>query len=105
MEAGNHFAMPNRSENEINDRTVVLYVAQRTIRRRTLKVFYIFDVLAILVLAVCTLLLIQKSRIRPKQPEDKPKQPQRIRKRPGRRKRRPKGQTGRKHPKGKRKEA
>lgn len=39
-----------------------------------------------------------------KQPEHKPEpqQPQRITKHPGRSKRRPKGQTGRKHPKGKR---
>ena len=69
-----------------------------------MKIIFIFEVAAFLVLAVCTLLLIQKSRRRPKYPETKPDPPQRISKRPGRCKRRPKGQTGRKHPKGKRKE-
>lgn len=69
-----------------------------------MKIIFIFEVAAFLVLVVCTVLPILASYRRPKQPEAKPKPPKRISKRPGRCKRRPKGQTGRKHPKGKRKE-
>jgi hypothetical protein len=49
-------------------------------------------------------LLLLDAGSKKKQPEHKPEpqQPQRITKHPGRCKRRPKGQTGRKHPKGKR---
>ena len=69
-----------------------------------MKIIFIFEAAAFLVMTVCALLLIQKSRRRPKQPEDKPKPQKRTSMRPRRCKRRPKGQTGRKHPNRKRKE-
>lgn len=84
------------------DGSALANFTQCALRRRTLTVIFIFEIAAIA--AICLVLLILESRRRPKYPETKPDPPQRISKRPGRCKRRPKGQTGRKHPKGKRKE-
>ena len=60
-------------------------------------IIFVLDLVALAV-------LILDAGSKKKQPEHKPEpqQTQRITKHPGRRKRRPKGQTGRKHPKGKR---
>lgn len=64
----------------------------------------IIFILELVALIICGALLILDAGSKKKQPEHKPEpqQPQRITKHPGRSKRRPKGQTGRKHPKGKR---
>lgn len=67
-------------------------------------IIFILELAALTGLIVRGALLILARHRRPKHPETKPDPPQRIRKRPGKRKRRPKGQTGRKHPKRKRKE-
>lgn len=67
-------------------------------------IIFILELVALAVLIICGALLLLDAGNEKKQPEHKPEpqQPQRITKHPGRSKRRPKGQTGRKHPKGKR---
>lgn len=67
-------------------------------------IIFILELAALAGLIVCGALLILARHRRPKHPETKPDPPQRTSRRPGRCKRRPKGQTGRKHPKRKRKE-
>lgn len=64
-------------------------------------IIFVLELVALAVLIICGALLLLDAGSKKKQPEHKP-EPQRITKRPGRSKRRPKGQTGRKHPKGKR---
>ena len=67
-------------------------------------IIFILELVALAVLIICGALLLLDAGSKKKQPEPKQEQqpPQRITKHPGRSKRRPKGQTGRKHPKGKR---
>lgn len=67
-------------------------------------IIFILELVALAVLIICGALLLLDVGSKKKQPEHKQEQqpPQRITKHPGRSKRRPKGQTGRKHPKGKR---
>lgn len=67
-------------------------------------IIFVLELVALAVLIICGALLLLDAGSKKKQPEHKPEpqQPQRITKNPGRCKRRPKGQTGRKHPKGKR---
>lgn len=57
-------------------------------------IIFVLELVALAVLIICGALLLLDA--------GSPQQPQRITKHPGRSKRRPKGQTGRKHPKGKR---
>lgn len=64
-------------------------------------IIFILELAALAALIICGALLLLDAGSKKKQPEHKP-EPQRITKHPGRSKRRPKGQTGRKHPKGKR---
>lgn len=67
-------------------------------------IIFVLELVALAVLIICGALLLLDAGSKNKQPEHKPEpqQTQRITKHPGRCKRRPKGQTGRKHPKGKR---
>lgn len=65
-------------------------------------IIFILELAALAALIICGALLLLDAGSKKKQPEHKQEQPQRITKHPGRSKRRPKGQTGRKHPKGKR---
>lgn len=67
-------------------------------------IIFILDLLVLAALIICGALLLLDVGSKKKRQEHKPEpqQPQRITKHPGRCKRRPKGQTGRKHPKGKR---
>ena len=65
-------------------------------------IIFILQLLMLAGLIVCGAVLIVNAGDKKKQQEPKPEPPQRITKHPGRCKRRPKGQTGRKHPKGKR---
>lgn len=66
-------------------------------------IIFILELVALAVLIICGALLLLDAGSKKKQSEHKQEQqPQRITKHPGRSKRRPKGQTGRKHPKGKR---
>lgn len=64
-------------------------------------IIFVLELVALAVLIICGALLLLDAGSKKKQSEHKP-EPQRITKNPGRCKRRPKGQTGRKHPKGKR---
>lgn len=64
-------------------------------------IIFILELVALVALIICGALLLLDAGSKKKQPEHKP-EPQRTTKHPGRCKRRPKGQTGRKHPKGKR---
>lgn len=67
-------------------------------------IIFILELVALAALTICGALLLLDVGDKKKRPEDEPEpqQSQRITKHPGRSKRRPKGQTGRKHPKGKR---
>lgn len=67
-------------------------------------IIFILELVALATLIICGALLLLDAGSKKKRPEHKPEtqQPRRIAKHPGRCKRRPKGQTGRKHPKGKR---
>ena len=65
-------------------------------------VIFIMQMLMLAWLIVCGAVLVVNAGDRKKQQDSKPEPPQRTTKHPGRCKRRPKGQTGRKHPKGKR---
>ena len=64
-------------------------------------IIFILELVALATLIICGALMLLDAGRKKKQPDHKP-EPQRIAKHPGRCKRRPKGQTGRKHPKGKR---
>ena len=64
-------------------------------------IIFILELVALAVLIICGALLLLDAGSKKKRPEHKP-EPQQPRRIPGRCKRRPKGQTGRKHPKGKR---
>ena len=65
-------------------------------------IVFILQLLILAGVIVCGAVLIVNAWDKKKQQDPKPEPRQRITKHPGRCKRRPKGQTGRKHPKGKR---
>ena len=65
-------------------------------------IIFIVQLLVLAGLIVCGAVMIVNTGDKKKQQDPEPEPPQRITKHPGRCKRRPKGQTGRKHPKGKR---
>lgn len=98
--------MPLWAKKALHDRIIILHVTERTLEEAEplTTIIFILELVALAVLIICGALLLLDAGSKKKQPEHKPEpqQPQRITKHPGRSKRRPKGQTGRKHPKGKR---